>query len=83
MFCPDHPICLYVDGDNCLGDVYHLLHAESDAGESDDALEFLVDFVCHETDADVRFYPSFRKVKHGAHLQIALADPEELMRSFT
>ena len=38
--CPSHPICLYVDGDNCLGDVYHLVHAESDAGETDDALEF-------------------------------------------
>jgi hypothetical protein len=44
--------------------------------QGDDALQFLVDLVCYEADADVRLYPPLRKVKDGTHLQIALRDTE-------
>ena len=44
--------------------------------QGDDALQFFVDLVCYEADADVRLNAFLREVEYRPCLQIALRDTE-------
>ena len=44
--------------------------------QGDDALQFFVDLVCYEADADVRLNAFLREVEYRPCLQIALRAPE-------
>ena len=59
-------------GDDGLGDVNDFVHAQRYVGQHDLPLQFFIDFVCHEADADVRLDSARIEVEHGAHVQCAL-----------
>ena len=52
------------------------IYAPLDFCYLDDALQFFVNLVCHEADADVGFYAFLCKMEYGSRFKIALCNTE-------
>ena len=58
------------DCHDCLCKCEYLVDAHSDFREFEQSLQFLVNFQCHEADADVCLDPSSREVEHRPYLYL-------------
>ena len=61
-----HP---YPYGCNGFSSIKHLIHTHSNLVNGNESLQFLIYLIGDEAYADMRLYPSFRKMKHRTHLQ--------------
>lgn len=64
----------YADCGNSFGSIKNMINTHVNVVEGNNPLKFLVHFIGNETNADVCFYSSFRKVKYRPHFQYALFD---------
>ena len=61
-----HP---YSDCRYSFGCLKHLIDTHPNLVNSNESLQFLIYLIGDEAYADMRLYPSFRKMKHRTHLQ--------------
>ena len=61
-----HP---YSDCRDRFGCLKHLIDTLLNLVDGNESLQFLIYLIADEAYADMRLYPSFRKMKHRTHLQ--------------
>ena len=63
------PRMFYADCGNSFCSIKNIINTHVNVVEGNNPLKFLVHFIGNETNADVRFYSSFRKVKYRPHMK--------------